>query len=318
MILNNNFCEIIHNKDEFISLIIDTIESNLPEVTEIMVSIPIKNKKSMYKYSEKYFGNPYIHTENNKHKNICLVRHKNDSNKKSTNDINYVLKQANKLYYCTISAKLSDKSIKYLKNMCDDGFTKNKNGKMSQKEMAGNMCLKKINNELVHTIEINNDSIIYGEEFGVKIVDGIYNFHSHPRNAYKKYNVELGWPSAQDYIGFLLASIEDGTIFHLVISIEGIYIISLSKEWAIKKHSIDKKIGEFIQKNYNFCYKQGNTIEWYLNKVNAIIYKNNQLFTVQYLSWVDSHNIFTLPYTKIGDNCFNCDETKQLYDKFYS
>ena len=69
----------------------------------------------------------------------------------------------------------------------------------------------------------------------------MYNFHSHPRNAYKKYNVKLGWPSGQDYIGFLLASIEDGTIFHMVITIEGIYIITLTKDSAVSNF-LDKKI----------------------------------------------------------------------------
>jgi len=299
IIINKDMCEIVYPRDNFIPLTIETIQSNFINITDILVSIPIKNKGLIRKYSENQFGNPYIYD-----KNICLV---NNTTKTSMNYIKYILKHT-ETNYCTISVKLSDNSINYLTTLCDNID--------SQKEIAGNMYVKKIDNDLVHTVEINNKSIIQGDDFGVNIVEGLYNFHSHPRNAYKKYNVKLGWPSGQDYIGFLLATIEDGTVFHMVITIEGIYIITLTKESALSNF-LDKKIGVFIKKNYNFCYKEGNTILWYLNKVNSIKYKNKTLFNVQFLYWTDANKIFTLPYTKIDNNCFSCDKTKQLYDKFY-
>ena len=301
IIINKEFCEIVYPRDNFISLTIETIQSNFTDITDVLVSIPIKNKGLIRKYSENQFGNPYIYD-----KNICLVRQLNNTTKTSRNYIKYILKHTER-NYCTISVKLSDDSINYLKTLCDNID--------SQKEIAGNMYVKKIDNDLVHTVEINNKSIIQGDDFGVDIVEGLYNFHSHPRNAYKKYNVKLGWPSGQDYVGFLLASIEDGTVFHMVITIEGIYIITLTKESAVTNF-LDKKIGVFIKKNYNFCYKEGNTILWYLSKVNSIKYKNKTLFNVQFLYWTDVNKIFTLPYTKIGNNCFSCGKTKQLYDKF--
>jgi hypothetical protein len=303
IIINKEMCEITTPKDDFIHLIVQTIQSNFKDVTEILVSIPVKNKRLIQKYSENQFGNPYIH-----HKNICLVRQPYNITKTSPNYIKYIVKHT-EMNYCTISVQLSDNSINYLKTLC--------NNIDSQKEIAGNMYVKKIDNNLIHTVEINNKSIIQGDDFGVDIVEGLYNFHSHPINAYKKYNVKLGWPSGQDYVGFLLASIEDGTVFHMVITIEGIYIITLTKDSAVSNF-LDKKIGEFIKKNYNFCYKEGNTILWYLNKVNSIKYKNKLLFNVQFLYWTDANKIFTLPYTKIHNNCFSCDKTKQIYDKFYS
>ena len=171
-------------------------------------------------------------------------------------------------------------------------------------------------NNHVHNIEVNNSSIIHGKEFGVDIVTGLYNFHSHPINAYRKYNVKLGWPSAQDYIGFLLASKEDETIFHLVITLEGIYIISLTKEWVTKKNLLTNKALKFIEKEYNFCYKDGNTISWYLNKINHVKYKDYPIFVVQFLSWNNSTKIFTLHYDKIADNCFSHHSTKKLYKNF--
>jgi len=322
IIINKDISEIVYPKADFITLIIKTIENNFPNILKICVSIPIKNTEIIEKYAKNSFGNPYICKKSitkkeHKTKTICLVRDKN-VNKNYTSDINYVLKQNKNVDYCMLSAKLSEKTIKYMKNLCNIGFTQNKDGKISQKEIAGGMYAKKIDDNLVHTIEIDNSSVIHGEEFGVDIVVGLYNFHSHPRNAYKEYNVKLGWPSAQDYIGFLIASLEDDTIFHMVATLEGIYIISLSKEWSIKKQELNKKVVKIIENNYNFCYKDGDTIEWYLNKINNVIYKQNPLFSVQYLSWKNSSNIFKLPYPKTGDNCFSCRKTKEIYGKFHS
>lgn len=317
LIINKDLCEIVSPIYNYISLIIETIEKNFEKVTKILVSIPIKNTKTIQEYSKKYFGKPHICNKSNKENTICLLRDKYNT-KNYLNDINYVIKQYKKTNYCTISAKLTTDCISYMKSLCENGFTTNKNGKITQKEIAGNMYAK-IDDNLIYNIEINNNSIIHGNEFGVDIVEGLYNFHSHPRNAYTFYNVKLGWPSAQDYIGFLLASIEDDTVFHLVITLEGIYVISLSLEWLKTKDKLnDKKTNEFIYKNYDFCYKEGDTVKWYLSKVNNIKYKKKYLFNIQYLKWKHTHKIFTIYYGKKEENCFSCNETKELYDKLYN
>jgi hypothetical protein len=322
VIFNETICEIVYPIHSFVGVVIQSIFTELQDVTKILVGIPIKEVKTIEKYADEYFGNPHICTKSinskkeYKHKTLCLVRDKHDT-KNSLNDINYVLKQSKNVDYCMILASLSKETIKYLKNLCETGFTNNKDGGKTQKEVAGNMYARKIDSKSNHIIEVNKQSMIHGNEFGVDIVDGLYNFHSHPRNAYEHYNVKLGWPSAQDYIGFLLALMEDDTVFHLVITLEGIYIMSLSKEWSIDKDKLDKKTVKFIEKEYNFCYKEGNTIQWYLHNVNRIKYKKHQLFKVQFLYWKNASDSFSLPYAKTNDNCFSCTETKKLYDKLY-
>ena len=71
---------------------------------------------------------------------------------------------------------------------------------------------------------------------------GMYNFHSHPREAYETANVKFGWPSAQDYVGFLMAFLEDGTVMHLVTTIEGMYIMSMSEYCLENKGNLPYRV----------------------------------------------------------------------------
>ena len=55
-----------------------------------------------------------------------------------------------------------------------------------------------------------------------------------------------GWPSAQDYLGFVSSSIVYDTILHIVSSVEGFYVISLSNFWSKNKNTIKSKNIKFI------------------------------------------------------------------------
>jgi hypothetical protein len=211
--------------------------------------------------------------------------------------------------YCTIKARLSDQTIIALRKLCEEP---EKNGQHNEKASSMRAIKGGTN---IYTIEINHDDMIKGDEVGVDIVPGLYNFHTHPRNAYKIYNVKLGWPSGQDYIGFLLAFVEDDTIFHIVATLEGIYIISIHKDWFVNK-KFTEKIGDFINKNYTFSYKEGDTIDGYLNKINNIKYNDSdRIFIVKFFPWEKADNVFTISYAKVYDKCFTCEKEKEKYKK---
>ena len=230
---------------------------------------------------------------------------------KSTRRKSYRKKSAHgSTKYCVIKCRLSAKTIKELRKLCEEP---EENG--TQKEKASNMSAIKMSTGNIYKIEINHDSMIKGDEIGVDIVPGLYNFHSHPRNAYKIYDVKLGWPSGQDYIGFLLAFVEDDTIFHIVASLEGVYIISIHKDWFSKK-KFTQEIGDFVNKNYTFSYKEGDTISSYLAKINNIKYKgSDRIFILKFLPWEKADDIFTVTYAKKYDKCFTCDKEKKKYEK---
>ena len=211
--------------------------------------------------------------------------------------------------YCVINCRLSDKTINQMRKLCEEP---EENGEHNEK--ASSMSAIKGESDNIYTIEINNNAMIKGDEVGVDIVPGLYNFHTHPRNAYKIYNVKLGWPSGQDYIGFLLSFVEDDTIFHVVASLEGVYIISIHKDWIFNK-KFTQEIGDFISKNYTFSYKEGDTINGYLNKINNINYNDSdRIFIVKFFPWEKADSVFRISYAKTYDKCFTCEKEKKKYE----
>ena len=158
--------------------------------------------------------------------------------------------------YCTLKARLSNSAIQYLRNICKRGFTWNKDGKISQKELAGKLVLSKITSDLVSELDVDKESIVSGGEEEVELVDGLYNFHSHPQEAYERNNVQLGWPSAHDYLGFIKSSVLYDTILHIVSCVEGFYVISLNDYWTNNKDKIDKDVISFVLEQYNHEYEK--------------------------------------------------------------
>lgn len=194
-------------------------------------------------------------------------------------------------------------TINYFKKLTNIGYTPNKNGSITQKEIAGELIVK---NQEKRPFELNVDlgSIILGEEEGVDIVPGLYNFHSHPKEAYKKHKVDLAWPSNQDYVGFMLAVLEDHTLCHVVITIEGIYIISLTTEWFNNPLKLDEKFGKFIMKKYDISCGKVKTIDEYLSICGNIKYDNKgPLIDVQYLSWNNPYKPFNIIFGKRNSKC---------------
>ena len=58
------------------------------------------------------------------------------------------------------------------------------------------LVIEKVTDDLVHYLDVDKKSIIHGKEEGVKVAKGLYNFHSHPIEAYERNNVKFAWPSA--------------------------------------------------------------------------------------------------------------------------
>ena len=110
-----------------------------------------------------------------------------------------------------------------------------------------------------------------GSDRDCDMVESRYNFHTHPTNAYKIYNCELGWPSCDDYIIFATSTAEKKipTLFHLVCTVEGIYALTVPKQSI--QHLQDFKdlfndivdietiFTEYIKKNLNVSKKDFNT-----------------------------------------------------------
>jgi len=320
-------CEIMGIQGFILANVLDSVISGIPNDVTLWVGVSMKNK-DIELITEDYvktgFNNPYICKQsplgyNYPYYGLCMSR-RNDitDDVSSVNDVKYVLEQfRDDLEFCTLTAKFSHKTIKYLRKFSNRGSTVNQDGSISQKEIAGKFITDETNENNVFELKLDKQSFISGVEEGVDVAKGLYNFHTHPQEAYDRHNVKLGWPSAQDYIGFLLSSITNSTILHTVISVEGVYIISIREYWVNKKQGMGGDIVEFINKNCNKRYKPSRTIRWYVDTINSASYQGFPIFKVQYISWDNIKDTFSVSFTKKGNNCFAKEETINNYNNFH-
>ena len=315
-------CEIIHvsskSSDDMMKI---KEEKNLPKDTKVFVCLSLANPETLPtlvpEYIEKGFSTATIRTKSPLNNDIgmymlCLEKVDIKSSAFSgvkTSAINPKIvynivedwsntKESNcKTIYC-----ISKKSITQLRKLCFIKPTPNKDSSMTQKEQAGAMYVSGTRNN-INVLEINQDKMIEGEEQGVPIVEALYNFHSHPKEAYITNKVNKAWPSAQDYIGFLLAVLEDNTILHIVVSIEGIYIISLSKYYAGNKDKLSPDVSSFIDTHFNQCGKLDNSISWFIKNINKIKYKGHVLFITRFKTWNNATKEFPIYYCKTNGKC---------------
>ena len=357
---HNKICEIKLIQLSSLKYIMQSILTNLPNDIVIWIGVELDNPDLSHiveEYTKQGFTNPYICKSSplgyifggltpkrgplrglnhqvgplrgltpfrGPLRGLCMLKENNVVPHPINTDTDYVLSHANDMT-CQISLCLNDNTIKYLKQLCNVGSTINRDGIITQKEVAGSMNAKPnpkgpynpngpYNPKGPYQLEINYDSIIHGQEEGVSIVSGLYNFHSHPKAAYTRNNVKLAWPSAQDYIGFILSTIEYNTICHMVIGMEGIYIMSIHPI----QEPFSSKMGKFIHKSYDFCYKPGQTSEWYVEKVNSILYNGHPIFDIQFLDWTNTAKPFVVHYKKINGNCFAMESTLEKYKRLYN
>ena len=214
--------------------------------------------------------------------------------------------------YCSFKGIFSSKAMRYLREMSQMGSTVNKNNSVSQKEIAGLFKVLSIDKE-VHVLDVDRKTVVQGEEEGVEMHSGLYSFHSHPREAYQRYGAVFGYPSGQDFMGFLVAVLNSNTVFHAVITVEGIYVLSLSEFFIENMCSVCKnmdKVEKFVLKEYMNMGKKKeilySSVEEYLNKINGIKYDGeNPLFIVQFMGWNDGKE-FDVIFKKIDSNCISC------------
>lgn len=296
---NSNTCDI--NLDDMRVGIdkkcIKCISDEIKKIIRIRCTIPKKNIYDFLKKIKMLIGTGFI--------NPILVRNK-DCNlivmNKKKDDIRYessVFNECIDLVMCSkkkenlMYIKIEKNSINMLKNTPFSKCTLNVNKSCTQKEMAGALNVLNVNDRGIYTIGIDKNSVIYGTEEGVKIVNGKYNFHSHPKEAYIKYEVEDGIPSAQDYIGYMSSVYSNNSRCHFVAAIEGLYIISISKDFTLYsdiKNIIEDKIGknklyEFIKKKYNENKIKYNRVSDYVKIINKIRYNSRRIFKVKFYKW---------------------------------
>ncbi len=113
-------------------------------------------------------------------------------------------------------------------------------------EISGSLKIKNQNHQIIDVVtgeQVTNmyecksgcDNIFRLSSSKVKNGDGETaemiikraGYHTHPEPAYVSHNCSLGWPSKDDYITFLETFLRYNTVLHIVVSLEGFYILTI-------------------------------------------------------------------------------------------
>ena len=299
--------------DKDVSFIDNSID-NLDEIIKsypkdkLWICIPLRSKNFIDKINsiiERGFSDPYICDEDLKGDviplGISMVKGDNPLHKTSIlNKVYHCIKQY-KEGDCKMSIKLDKHTIEYLKN------TPYK----IDRELSGKFVINEVNKDFLYTVSLVKDSIKKGEKESISIDSSRYNFHSHPEHAYKRHKTNYAWPSSTDYVGFL--ELLPYTSIHIVASIEGIYIISLSRFWCDKYKKIDKN---WVKDKYKIHLDNQYTPQSYIKMINKIKYKGSSIFDVKYKPWNKGDEPFDIYFIKNGKHsCIVSDQGLENYIK---
>lgn len=268
------------------------------------------------------FKHPIVRTE--KHiKNPYILLSKDNMNKNlETFDIfirkiNFALKnyksRSDKI--CSNYIILSSQTIDYLKYYTKVHKFKNKNG-YEQREISGIFNIYPIGDNMLEVM-VDENSVNKGELETANHRNTIASFHTHPLDAYIKYNVCIAFPSADDYFTTLHIYASGYGVFHITSTLEGIYVITIKKSFMKEdKHKILKNFEKYknhIEDTYGMDYPICNPMKdnrkfWkkylkkYIQKINKLKY-----FKVQFIFWEDIHKPIKIHYGNINNNCLISD-----------
>lgn len=207
-------------------------------------------------------------------------------------------------------------------------------------EISGKLHIHQTIDEINKIVfEISHEKTIHnGDDKEVDSVESSFNFHTHPLEAYHTANTQLGWPSVDDYVIFIMAFLYDNnpTYFHWVCTLEGIYVLTIPRETIKilnilkdnKPTNIEKEIEDYLYKHINinkngFRKDKGivknnivvNSPKSYIEFINnATPFSHNKqsikLFDINFFDWKGPLGIlennrmyFTFYYPKIKGNC---------------
>ena len=304
---NRKICEIRGDivKPHHLNDVLKSITVYMPtDITVWAGIVPIENSDN---YIRAGFDNPHIVDHSPlKHRfkssGIAFSKENSDKPVSETSVRNKLIHASTQTgNICNIYTRFTNKAVTYMQCV--------NNGK--GKEQSGSLIIsnvKKQGNKLVFELSPDPTKLKTGKNEEVDAVWSRYNFHTHPKKAYENHGVTRGWPSSQDYVGFL--QLNNHTIFHTVVTLEGVYIISLSPKWDGNINKIDKKI---ILNDYYIDHKNKISFQEYVNIINAKTYKGKQLFVVKFLSWENTGKVFPVFYSKTNNKCLVTDRNFEIY-----
>lgn len=294
---------------DHLNSILKSIAVYMPKDITVWAGVVPANKSDHYINAG--FDNPHIADHSPlehrfQSKGVAFSKKNSEQNSPNSESVRNKLRHASTQTgtLCNIYARFTPKALTYLKKINDLKATKEKAGSLIVSNVA------KENSKLIFELSPDPSNTKDGKSETVDAVWSRYNFHTHPKKAYENHGVTRGWPSSQDFVGFL--QLDNHTVFHTVVTLEGIYIISLSPEWHGDIRKVDKK---FVLNHYDIDHKTKIDFKTYTKMINKKKYKGSQLFVVDFLPWDSATDSFPVYYAKTNGKCLASEEAFEMYKK---
>lgn len=242
--------------------ILKSIYENFPHNYKIKLESTLNNPRNLELC--KNFSYPILSGLND---NIYFFV-KNDMNKPFNYETNKYLFNKVKLDYnilkqtglssipCHLYLNFDEKTINNLKLNANKIFEKEK--KFDGLEISDKFKIKNISNNndgKLITLEMHSLNPNIGNGDSVDVVFSKYTYHTHPKKTYEKFKVKLAWPSWQDFESFFILFKNGVTIFHLISTLEGAYILTINPKIIDYISNLsDSKVKRIVKKYYDINY----------------------------------------------------------------
>ncbi len=310
---------------------------DIPVDTPVVLLIDISKGNQSYDLIEKAvehgFRHPIITTHFDKKKlktpHLCMYHKYNHTYGKKEGDrqkieslyhtVAICMKQyqQEKDNKCYIHLILSENTISYMKEFTKSlKFSFKNKEKNEQREISGKFLLQPVTEHSV-MVNVDENATSLGDSERSDYMETIASFHTHPLEAYQKYNVCLAYPSVDDYITVIHIYAQYYGMFHITATLEGIYIITIKTKDDPKKIKENfKEYEKYIKKNYGIDYpickpttdeklneSRLKKIKKYLKQINRLKY-----FNVIFKSWEEVKDPIPIVYHPVNDTCVVSDE----------
>jgi len=215
---------------------------------------------------------------------------------------------------CKIYIHLTPETIAYLIHQTQTEKHYSFGNVKEQREVAGSFyfTMKKENDKYLYDLHVDKESVRVGNKESASFVNSFGTFHTHPLEAYQNNDVCIAWPSADDYLAFLHMYGVCCTGFHIVSTLEGIYLITLKKyippEDVFTKY-FKKKKKDYIEdihgadypvlkKNCQIGKINMSLIRKYVERINKKGY-----FNLVFKTWKECQKPFCMMYAPVENTC---------------
>jgi hypothetical protein len=328
--------------DDHVILVLDVLETDLItmiKMTEKAVRVGFRHPFISSKFFERTFDRPHLFLYHKYNHNYG----RNVDNKQYDEVMKHIrfcrrnyttlrLREGDKYNSCKIHITLDPDAIKYLHDYAKTFRFNFEGGKGGQREISGKGEQREISGKLLLYETVDNHFLVKVDEKSANLggkeqtasTDTVASFHTHPKDAYHKYKVCMAWPSIDDYETFLSIYANGYGMFHILGTVEGIYVITISEK--LMKEGREKILEKFdyysgqIDKKYHSDYptcdvEKADKSIWekkkdkYLKDINALKY-----FHVQFIYWDDAGKPINIHYKDNDGNCVISDEQVKFND----